>query len=197
MFSLRVLILLALIGALGGFALQNLTPSIALVFLGFRFQPLPLAFLILGAIAAGFLTGLLVFALLRFSNFLAYQRFRSRRFEPKGSSSPSSWRQAPPASDTSIEDAFDFEESPPTPAPGKTYEAEPQNRSGSQSGSTYSYRFRDQQEPPQPPPPEPTVDAEYRVVNPGSSPPPEPDYGFEDDQDWIEDDNPNSDGFGR
>lgn len=195
MSSLRFLILLAIASLLVGFAIQNLSPAIALVFLGNRFPPIPLAFLLLGAIAAGFITGLVISALLRLSNALI-QRQR-RRPEPRVSASSSSWQ---PPSAAAPDDAFDFEDPPPPPygATGKTYEAPPQSRTGSQTGSTYSYSFREEADPPEPKSPNSVVDAEYRVVNPGYQPPPPVDDGFGDDDDWIEDDNDRyDDGFRR
>jgi len=190
MFSIRFLILLAIASLLIGFAIQNLSPAIALVFLGNRFPPIPLAFLLLGAIAAGFITGLIISALLRLSNLLSQRR---RRPEPRVAASRSNWQPPSPAAP---EDAFDFEDPPPPTSgyAGTTYEAPPQSRSGSQTGSTYSYRFREQPEPPEPKAPNPVVDAEYRVVNPGYQPPPPVEDGFGDDDDWIEDEDDRDDG---
>lgn len=193
MFSLRFLILLAIASLLVGFALQNLSPAIALVFLGNRFPTVPLAFLLMGAIAAGFFTGLVISALLRLSNLLS-QRQR-RRPEPQVSASRGSW-QSPPAA--APDDAFDFEDTPPPPygSADKTYEVPPQTRSGSQTGSTYSYSFREEPKPPERKASNPVVDADYRVVNPGYQPSPPANDGFEDDDDWIEDDDERyDDGF--
>lgn len=191
MFSLRFLILLAIAALLVGFAIQNLTPAIALVFLGNRFPPVPLAFLLLGAIAAGFITGLVISALLRLSNWLTQRR--RRRPEPQVSA-PRSWQ---PPSAAAPDDAFDFEDKPqpPSGSSSKTYEVPPERRTGSQTGSTYSYRFREKPEPPEPKAPNPVVDAEYRVVNPGYQPPPPVEDGFGDDDDWIEDNERDDGGF--
>ncbi|NJO77382.1 MAG: hypothetical protein HC827_01920 [Cyanobacteria bacterium RM1_2_2] len=55
----RVVLLLLIVGGLVAFAIQNLTP-IALVVLGTRTLALPLAVWVLGALAAGALTTLLL-----------------------------------------------------------------------------------------------------------------------------------------
>lgn len=74
----RLLLLLAVVGVLTVFALQNLTPLLPLVFFGVQFPPLPLAWWVLGAIAAGALSMLLIQALIGLSNFAAGQSARAR-----------------------------------------------------------------------------------------------------------------------
>jgi uncharacterized integral membrane protein len=74
----RLLLLLAVVGALTVFALQNLTPLLPLVFLGIQFPPLPLAWWVLGAIAAGALSMLIIQVLIGLSNFAAGQSARAR-----------------------------------------------------------------------------------------------------------------------
>ncbi|NET36253.1 MAG: hypothetical protein F6K19_30215, partial [Cyanothece sp. SIO1E1] len=61
------LILLALIG-LAILTLQNVSPSLPLVFLGFKTQALPLAVWVVGAVAAGVMTTLAITGLLGLSN---------------------------------------------------------------------------------------------------------------------------------
>lgn len=180
---LRFLLILLLLVSLVGFALQNLTPAISLVFLGWRSPALPLALLILAAIAAGLITGIFIGALLKLSNFLTNRRTRSSIGDQEFQSDPPRRNRS-----QSGEDEFDFEDFESDQdaygTSGRSYESQPQTRTGSQSGSTYSYSYRDPQEPevkPQQP-----VDAEYRVVNPGYQTPnseAEEDWGFEDDQD--------------
>ncbi|MDX2231297.1 MAG: hypothetical protein NW220_16790 [Leptolyngbyaceae cyanobacterium bins.349] len=74
----RLLLLLALAGALAVFTLQNLTPLLPLVFFGLRFPALPLAWWVLGAIAAGALSMLSIQILFGLSNFVTGQTVRSR-----------------------------------------------------------------------------------------------------------------------
>ncbi len=91
---IRALLLLVILAGLAGLGLQNLSPAISLVFLGLRFQPIPLTFLLLGAIAAGAITGLVILSLLTFANYLAQRQLRSRVRELEGMTARSSPRAA-------------------------------------------------------------------------------------------------------
>lgn len=74
----RLILLLAIAGAMTLFTLQNLTPVLPLVFLGSPTLALPLSWWILGAIAAGALTTLAVTVLVGLSNFLTGQGVRAK-----------------------------------------------------------------------------------------------------------------------
>ncbi|MBM0740474.1 hypothetical protein JOY44_02390 [Phormidium sp. CLA17] len=74
----RLVLLLAIVGAMTLFTLQNLTPVLPLVFLGSPTPALPLSWWILGAIATGALTTLAITFLVGLSNFLTGQVVRSQ-----------------------------------------------------------------------------------------------------------------------
>ncbi|MBD2179843.1 LapA family protein [Planktothrix sp. FACHB-1355] len=73
----RIILLLVVLLGLIIFALQNLSP-VVLVFLGMKSLGLPLGVWILGAIAAGFCSSLLIGALFQVSNYLSEEQLRSR-----------------------------------------------------------------------------------------------------------------------
>jgi hypothetical protein len=75
----RLILLLAIAAAVLLFTLENLTPTLSLVFLGMKTPALPLSWWILGAIAAGSLTTLVIRFLFGLSNFVA-QRFMQSQF---------------------------------------------------------------------------------------------------------------------
>jgi uncharacterized integral membrane protein len=75
---IRLLGLLGLIAVAALFALQNTDPAVKLVFLGIQTPALPLAVWVLGAIAAGSLTTLLISALFGLSSFVTRQTVRSQ-----------------------------------------------------------------------------------------------------------------------
>ncbi len=74
----RLILLLAVAGALTVFTVQNLTPLLPLVFLGIQFPALPLSWWVLGAMAAGSASMLAIQVLIGFSNFVTGQTVRSR-----------------------------------------------------------------------------------------------------------------------
>ncbi len=74
----RLMLLLAIAGTITLFTLQNLTPVLPLVFLGSPTPALPLAWWVLGAIAAGALTTIVLTFLVGLSNFLTGQVVRSQ-----------------------------------------------------------------------------------------------------------------------
>jgi hypothetical protein len=74
----RLILLLAIAGAMTLFTLQNLTPVLPLVFLGSPTPALPLSWWVLGAIAAGALTTLALIFVVGLSNFLTGQVVRSQ-----------------------------------------------------------------------------------------------------------------------
>lgn len=88
----RFLLVLAIIAGLAGFTLQNTTPAIALVFLGIQFPALPLSWWVLGAIAAGATTTIVIQLLFGLASFASGQTVRSRlqsNFRRQSSSSES------------------------------------------------------------------------------------------------------------
>lgn len=74
----RVVLFLAVMGALTLFVLQNVSFSLSLVFLGMRSQTLPLSLWILISLAAGLTTSFLISGVLAFSNYLAEKEWRTR-----------------------------------------------------------------------------------------------------------------------
>lgn len=75
----RFALLLLILGGLVLFVLQNWTPVLPLVILGTPSQPLPLAFWMMTAIAAGALTTIVIAGLFRITAFTAAPRKRSNR----------------------------------------------------------------------------------------------------------------------
>lgn len=73
---IRLALLLAILGGLTLFALQNSSPAVPLVILGVQTQAFPLAVWMVGAIAAGALTTLVIAALFGLSNTFASTRTR-------------------------------------------------------------------------------------------------------------------------
>ncbi|PSB19003.1 hypothetical protein C7B65_13390 [Phormidesmis priestleyi ULC007] len=76
---IRLILLLGIAATLLLFALQNWTPSMQLVFLGIRSPAFPLALWVLGAIAAGILTALVIAGLFRLTGFTAQRQVRGRK----------------------------------------------------------------------------------------------------------------------
>lgn len=74
----RLILLLGIAGGLILFSLSNWFPSLSLVFLGVATPALPLAIWVLGAIAAGIVTSLLISALFGVSNYAAVRQVRSQ-----------------------------------------------------------------------------------------------------------------------
>ncbi|NEQ28546.1 MAG: hypothetical protein F6K28_58175, partial [Microcoleus sp. SIO2G3] len=90
MSSLRSLLLLVIAGGLALFVLQNWTPVLPLVILGVPTQAIPLAFWMMGAIAFGAITTIVIAALFRITAFTAAPRKRRRKGRyPPGSASQS------------------------------------------------------------------------------------------------------------
>lgn len=185
MSAIFFLALIVVLAGLAGLALQNLSFSISLVFLGLRLQPIPLGFLILGAIAAGVVTGLVVIGLLNLSNYLVRRRLQ-RVPKPEGPRPRPLWQGSTDA-DGQTSDADTWGAEPDDRA--SSFEAEQQPKTTHQSGSTYSYSYRDDNETGVGRP-ESVVDAEYRVVTPPyqTTNPEDEDYGFDFDDEDLEDD---------
>jgi uncharacterized integral membrane protein len=95
---LRLLLLLGIAGFLLLFAMQNWTPAMQLVFLGARSPAFPLALWVLGAIAAGILTTLVISGLFRLTGFANPRRVQGRRRPTSFPQPPSnSYSYQPPA----------------------------------------------------------------------------------------------------
>jgi uncharacterized integral membrane protein len=116
---IRLILLVAILGALTLLLTQNWLPVIALRFLGMQTQALPLAMWMLLATTAGALTSLFITSLLRVSNYLVGQkrqtRFKSAAASPrtkttyKKQPTPPPASQSPPASkaENTSSDEFD------------------------------------------------------------------------------------------
>lgn len=92
---LRLILLIGVASLLLLFVLPNWEPSIQLVFLGLRSPAFPLSLWILGAVASGILTAVLISGLFQFTGFTAQRRRKPRSFEQNPSRSYS-YTQSPP-----------------------------------------------------------------------------------------------------
>jgi uncharacterized integral membrane protein len=90
----RLILLLAIAGGLTIFALSN-GSTLALSFLGMQTPALPLALWVLGAIAAGAMTHLLIVALFRLSNLLVVTEVRSQMRRGRESNQQRSGQRRP------------------------------------------------------------------------------------------------------
>lgn len=183
----RLILFLVILAGLAVLGLQNLSPAISLVFLGARSQPIPLAFLILGAIATGILTGLVILGLLQLLNYFTQRQLRSQRpVTTTRSSQPEHTNTQDYYEDksNSKDDPEDYASEP------RSYEAKPGPRTGSQSGSSYSYSYRDSAQSGVGRR-ESVYDADYREVTPPKSPE-DADDGFNDKDFDFEDDSPDT-----
>jgi len=175
---IRALLLLVILAGLAGLGLQNLSPEIPLVFLGLRSQPIPLTFLLLGAIAAGVVTGLVVLSLVAFSNYLTQRQLRSRVRELETTARSSPRAASTRAQANYYQTEMDSQPEPVDASGFRSSEAEPQPKTSDQSGTTYSYGYRDANQSGVGRR-ESIFDAEYREVTPPSG---------GRDQDWDDDD---------
>ncbi|TVP55170.1 MAG: LapA family protein [Nodularia sp. (in: Bacteria)] len=82
---IRLILLVAVLGILSLLLVQNWSPVLALVFLGVRTLPLPLAMWIFFSTAAGAFTSLLITTLLKVSNYFGEQQ-RQRPYKSGGTS---------------------------------------------------------------------------------------------------------------
>ena len=135
----------------------------SLVFLGIRSPLLPLPIWILGAIALGVATTLVMTALFGLARFTAR---RSERKTVRQAAAPNRYAQTQPtaktedADDWFTDDGGDWTDEPKD-RPKRDFEVKQEPTSGTRSGSTYSYSYR---EPSEPRPD--IVDADYRVIRP-------------------------------
>lgn len=91
---IRLALLLAILGGLTLFALQNSSPAVPLVILGVQTQAFPLAVWMVGAIAAGAFTTLVIAALFGISNTFSAPRTRrpaAPRETSRSTSADESW----------------------------------------------------------------------------------------------------------
>jgi hypothetical protein len=122
----RNIVFLVILGGLIIFTLQNLQPSLSLTFLGLKTVPLPLSLYVVGAIALGFTTAWMMWALFSLSN-PSVQRRGTRR------SRPPEWSEEPdlPRSPASSRDRRDRVEARVNPSGAQTYiQTDADNRLG-------------------------------------------------------------------
>ncbi|MFM7365537.1 MAG: LapA family protein [Cuspidothrix sp.] len=170
---------------------QNLSPSLPLVFLGMRTQSLPLALWILVSIIAGIITSVIIISLIKFITYLNLQAQpipvsksipRSSRVKPN-TPPPTS---PPPVSQFDDEDDWETngnkdnwddednlapEPSPPRTRPSSVYSYSSQAPENTAVGKT-----------------ETIYDADYRVIIPPYEKPSQDKVTDEDDWDFFEDD---------
>ena len=107
---IRLILLVTAVLGLILLLVQNLSPSLPLVFLGMRTQPLPLALWILFSITAGIFTSLIITSLLKFATYLNLQAPQPL---PKSIPTPPRVRQntpppkSPPPPVSQVDDEFD------------------------------------------------------------------------------------------
>ncbi|MDD1418378.1 LapA family protein [Dolichospermum sp. ST_sed1] len=194
----RLIILLTVVLGLILLLVQNLSPSLPIVFVGMRTLPLPLALWILLSITAGIFTSLIITSLLKFATSLSLQE---QQPIPKSIPTPPRVRQntpppkSPPPPVNQVDDEFDdwdtnrhqddwndeensesVEETSPS-----------QQSSSSRSSSVYSYSS---QEPKNTAvgKTESVYDADYRVIIPPSPKSGKNQATDDDDWDFFEDD---------
>lgn len=174
---------------------QNLSPSLPLVFLGMRTQSLPLALWILFSIIAGMITSVIIISLMKFTTYLNLEEQpipvsksipRSSRVKPN---TPPPTSPPPPVSQ--FDDEFDDwetnrnednwndednlesvpEASPPGTRPSSVYSYSSQSPKNTAVGKT-----------------ETIYDADYRVIIPPYEAPSQNKATDDDDWDFFEDD---------
>ncbi|MGF1568713.1 MAG: hypothetical protein ACFCVD_11700 [Nodosilinea sp.] len=96
MATVRLVIVLLVLGAMALLALQNMTPALPLVFLGINFQPLPLAVWLLGAVGLGALTTLVLTGLLGSTGGGGGSRTNAYKYQPQPFYEPDSGPGSPP-----------------------------------------------------------------------------------------------------
>lgn len=188
---IRIVLILVVLGGLLLLVLQNLSPVLPMVFLGFQTVALSLSVWILLAIAAGFFTSLGIAGFFQLSNYLSEKELLARIRKLEAEKSPTSGGQRrvsvePPSSssykeeDFSDEDFEDEEEDSAYDSPSDrdyttdrtTFERQQEPKSTSQSGSVYSYSYRDSGDSgvgktePIYNKTESVYDADYRVITP-------------------------------
>lgn len=97
MTTTRLVALLLAVGALVLFAVQNTSPALPLVFLGMQTRALPIAVWLVGAIAAGAITALLLAGLIELAGSNSRSEPRSNWTQPQGDRPSAARWQTPPA----------------------------------------------------------------------------------------------------
>ena len=197
---IRLIILVTAMVGLIIILVQNLSPSLPLVFLGMRTQALPLALWILLSITTGIFTSLIISRLLKFATDSSLQEqqpiHKSIPTPPRVTkNTPPSGSPPPPVSqfddefddwDTNRDqDDWDYGENL-QPAP-KTSESQQSSQGNSRSSSVYSYSS---QEPKNTAvgKTESVYDADYRVIIPPYQESSKNQVTDDDDWDFFEDD---------
>ena len=161
----RFVLLSAIVGLLVVFTVSNWGAPMSMVFLGMRSPVFPLPIWILGAIALGIATTLVITALFGLARFTARRSERkSVRPDPAVGYAQTPRGSKPPsdnADDWFNDDGDDWGDEPKD-RPRRDFEVQQQPTTGTRSGSTYSYIYREPGEPKKPD----VVDAEYRVIRP-------------------------------
>ena len=174
---IRLILLLGIAGILLLFALQNWTPAMQLVFLGLRSPAFPLSLWVLGAIAAGILTTLVIAGLFRLTGFTAQRQGRKSASFAQNSSDRAAyqsprdpefndrraWQPSSPASARPDEDGSDWDDD------ASDWFDETDDRASRESDPRRRADYK-----PQPNPrsqseaakPESVVDADFRVIVP-------------------------------
>lgn len=198
----RLILLIVVMGGLTLMLVQNLSPTLSLVFLGMRTIPLPLSLWILLSITAGAATTVLISSLLKFIN---YPPVSAPKPSPTNSESSTA---SPRDKSTTVRNSAsntkeyteknefddwetddnednDWEESEQS----STFEPQSTSKNASQSSSVYSYSYKE---------PKNTAagksesiyDADYRVIVPPYQPSDREQTEEEDEDDWnfLEDD---------
>jgi hypothetical protein len=194
----RLIILLTVFLGLILLLVQNLSPSLPIVFVGMRTLPLPLALWILLSITAGILTSLIITGLLKFATSLSPQE---QQAIPKSIPTPPRVRQntpppkSPPPPVNQVDDEFDDwdtnrnqddwndeDNSKPVEETSSS-----QQSSNSRRSSVYSYSS---QEPKNTAvgKTESVYDADYRVIVPPYQESSKNQVTDDDDWDFFEDD---------
>jgi uncharacterized integral membrane protein len=163
---LRFVVILAVAGFLVIFTLSNSTVPMSIVFLGVRSPTMPLSLWILGAIAFGIATTVVInilFGLARFTARRSERKTTRKTTQPAGVYTYA--QQAPRASSSDEADDW-FSEGKddwidePRDRPRQEFEKRQEPTSESRSGSSYSYTYRKPVDPPE------VVDADYKVIKP-------------------------------
>jgi hypothetical protein len=194
---IRLIILVTAMLGLIIILVQNLSPSLPLMFLGMRTQALPLALWILLSITAGIFTSLIITSLLKFASYLSLQE---QQLIPKSIPTSPRVRQntpppkSPPPPINQVDDEFDdwdtnrHQDDWNDEENSESEETSPnQQSSSSRRSSVYSYSS---QEPKNTAvgKTESVYDADYRVIIPPSPKSGKNQATDDDDWDFFEDD---------
>ncbi len=208
---MQIILLLVILGGLALLLVQNWSPVLPLVFLGFTTPALPLAVWILISLAAGAGTSLAIASLFKIANYFAQpKRSQKRQVKPPSRPQPASnsYTERPTQeaskNNSSADDWLDEpindedwhleenppekKDSPPYSQDSRSYEVNNEPKSSKRQGSVYSYNYREP-ESSGVGKSESVYDADYRVLTPPyRSPNPvqeDEDWGFDEDEDDL------------